>query len=233
MIRRMIQTALCLILSPLLVAQQVTAPATESAATAKSPVSLPTANSSPRTVHIPMDTLVVLRLEQRVSTADAKPGDRVRLTLVNDLAVGGRVVVPAGTFCNVTITGVWRASPKDPYLVAGIRFSAPKLDLGQGQRIQLTDLNYVQRHDHSDGEGPGAVGTVLLTVTAPLWVPWTVLDNKIQQAKMGRAVLAANRDWKPCDMEYEEGHRFNYYVRRTVNIRMDRRPVPSPERQDN
>jgi hypothetical protein len=169
-----------------------------------------------------MDTLVVLRLEQRLSTADAKQGDKVHFTLANDLAADGRVVIPAGTSCYLTITEVWRATPKDPNLVAGIRFADPKLDLGHGQIVRLTDTSYAMRHDESDGVTDR--DAFFLMITSPFWLPPVLLQEanaKRAEAKVNRAVVTS-KNWKPCDAVYEVGHRYNYYFRHAVKIRTDR-----------
>lgn len=158
---------------------------------------------------------MVLRLEQRLSTADAKQGDKVHFTLANDLAIDGQVVIPAGTSLYTTIAKVWRATPQDPYLVASIQFTAPDLDLGHGQMVRLTTLSYAQRHDESDGVTDR--DAFFLMITSPFWLPPVLL----QEAKAKRAVVTP-KNWKPCDTVYEVGHRYNYYFRRAVRIRTDR-----------
>jgi hypothetical protein len=212
--RFLLQAAFGLVLCPLLVAQQAASPAIAPAAQlAPAP---PAEKASSPIVRIPMDTLLVLRLEERVSTANAKQGNKVRFTLVNDLAAGGRVVIPAGTSCYLTISKVWRATPKDPVLVAGIQFTAPKLDLGHGKMVRLTDLNYSQRHS-GDG-GISNSEAILMLIAAPIWLPSMLL----QEAKAKRDVVTP-KNWKPEneDTVYEAGHCFNYYFRRTVRIHMD------------
>ncbi|HME58252.1 MAG TPA: hypothetical protein VKF63_07935 [Terracidiphilus sp.] len=216
--KRLLQSMLCLILCPLLVAQQVAPPASKSMS--QLPLPPPTANSPTRTVIIPMDTLVVLRLEQRLSTADAKQGDKVHFTLVNDLAAGGRVVIPAGTSYYLTIDKVWRATPKDPDIIGGIAFTAPELDLGHGQKVRLTGTTYAERHENYDGiSGPRAI---LMLIAIPFFLP-SILH---QQAKAKRAnakqAVVTPKNWKPCDREYEVGYRLNYYFRRAVKIHADR-----------
>src|SRR5271157_2520389 len=198
--KRLLQSMLCLILCPLLVAQQVAPPASKSMS--QLPLPPPTANSPTRTVRIPMDTLVVLRLEQRISTADAKQGDKVHFTLANDLAAGGQVVIPAGTSCDLTITGVWRATPENPYQTPGILFSDPELDLGHGQMVRLTNTNYAMRHDESDGVTRRDV--ILIWIAAPFWVlPVLIQDAnaKRAEAKAKRSVVTP-KNWKPCDAVY-------------------------------
>jgi hypothetical protein len=220
MMRKLLQSMFCLILGPLLIAQQVESPATNSAA--QSPLPPPSANTSSRTVRIPMDTLVVLRLEQRISTADAKVGDKVHFTLVNDLAVEGRVIIPAGASCDLTIAKVWRATPENPYLVASIQFTAPILDLGHGQIVRLTNTNYAMRHDESDGVTRR--DEILIWIASPVWFLPVLIQDANEKRTEAKANLAAvtPKNWKPCDAEHEKGEHFNYYFRRAVKIRADR-----------
>jgi hypothetical protein len=207
MVRWLLQSTLCLILCPLVAAQQVVFSAT---------------NSSTRKVQIPMDTLVMLRLEHKISTANAKKDDRIRFTLDNDLSAGGRVMIPAGTSCYLTITKVWRATPQDPNLIGGIQFSDPKIDLGPGQAIRLTKNSYAARHADD-----GLVDPIwfLLVPLAPLYWPVALVQEiryKRDAIKVGRTTLKQNMNWKPLDTEYQEGQLFKYYVQRNTEIRMDR-----------
>ncbi|MGA3011726.1 MAG: hypothetical protein ABSD72_15825 [Terracidiphilus sp.] len=221
MARKLLQAVSCLILCPLLMGQEAASPVIAPADQLATPPPAKKASSS--IVSIRMDTLVVLRLEERVSTANAKQGDKVRLTLVNDLATGGRVIIPAGTSCYLTITRVWRATPKDPFLVARVQFAAPKLDLGHGQMVRLTDLNYAQRH--SDDGGISNHEAFLMLIAAPIWLPSMLL----QEAKARRAVVTP-KNWKPEDKDttYEAGKRFNYYFPRAVNIHVNQQATQEP-----
>ncbi|HEY1159243.1 MAG TPA: hypothetical protein VGE83_01355 [Terracidiphilus sp.] len=132
MIRSMLQAALCLILSPLLIAQQVSPAMAEQAAISPLPSPYPATDFSSQTVTIPMDTRVALRFKPGISSADAKVGDRIRYTLAYDLIAEGHVVAPAGTAVYSTISFARR---KDATQNAEFRYTAPELDLGNGNRI--------------------------------------------------------------------------------------------------
>jgi hypothetical protein len=76
-IRQACQAALCFVLSPLLVAQQIAA--------------------TSATVRLPKDTEVDLKLDQDVSSATIHEGEQVRYVVVDDVAVDGVIVIPTGT----------------------------------------------------------------------------------------------------------------------------------------
>src|ERR1017187_8034063 len=98
MIRSMIQAALCLILCPLLTAQQISPPA----ALADAPQSFTPAPVTaatyplPEFVNIPKDTEIELISLEVVSSATATKGQLVRLALAKDVLVKGLVVIPKG-----------------------------------------------------------------------------------------------------------------------------------------
>src|SRR5689334_2569281 len=48
-------------------------------------------------VTVPALTPVVVRLEETVSSNESRPGDRFRITVAEDVHVGGAVVIPAGS----------------------------------------------------------------------------------------------------------------------------------------
>jgi hypothetical protein len=83
MIRRISQSALCLLLSPLLVAQQ---------------------NTRLTNLQLGKDTEIHLRLDQDVSSASVREGDRVRYVVVDDVLVDGVVVIPAGAAAYQRVT---------------------------------------------------------------------------------------------------------------------------------
>jgi len=213
MIRKLIQSVLCLCLSASLWAQQEQVLGAELAA--NSQVQSSAGSSASRTVRIPIDTKVALRLEQSISSATSQVGERIRFTLVNDLFVDGKAVAPSGTSCFATVTQVARATLKDPNLVGAVSFSDPKLDLGHGKRLRLTVLDKKGRYDaaHADGGFPSSPLELLALVTAPIWVPFVLLDATMQQAKNRQAQPPPGND---------------YYVLRTVKIRMDRIVITSP-----
>ena len=84
-----ISAAFCLALAPLLVAQQTVTNSTK--------------------VRLPKNTIFHLRLDQDVSSATAKKGDKVRYVLTDDIAANDAVVIPAGTAVYQQISNVRKA----------------------------------------------------------------------------------------------------------------------------
>jgi hypothetical protein len=76
-VRKILQSALCICLAPLLVAQQ--------------------ADTSPDTVRLSKDVAIHLKLDQDISSATVREGQNVRYVVTDDVIADGVVVIPAGT----------------------------------------------------------------------------------------------------------------------------------------
>jgi hypothetical protein len=83
MIRNFLSSALCICLPPLLVAQQ---------------------NAQLTSLRLERDTEIHLRLDQDVSSASVREGDRVRYVVVDDVLADGVVVIPAGAAAYQRVT---------------------------------------------------------------------------------------------------------------------------------
>ena len=86
MIRKMLQAILCVILCPVLLAEQSV--------------------TNPGNVLLPKDTAIHLRLDQDVSSAAVREGQNVRYIVTDDVVAGGVVVIPAGTAAYQKVTTV-------------------------------------------------------------------------------------------------------------------------------
>jgi hypothetical protein len=89
--RPVIQAALCLILCPLLMAQQ--------------------SATKPGRVRLPKDTAIHLKLDQEVSSATIYKGNNVRYIVADDVVLGGVLAIPTGTEATRKVT---RAQPSRP-----------------------------------------------------------------------------------------------------------------------
>jgi hypothetical protein len=234
MIRELLQSALCLTLCPLLVAQQANEPGTVTQAKPET-----TTGNQPKpskVVRIPADSSVRLRLEQQISSADAHVGERVRFTIEGGLEVGNRIVVPDGTAFFATVTAV-RARTTDHY--GEVRFSDPELDLGSGQRIRLTGSECIAVPGAC--VAVGAVGAVTLVPITVAMLPATAVMFIVDRLKQDRAQrrLTALGAQKPLRTEetlkgdrskeeYPQGTGFEYYTRQGARIRpiLTAAPVP-------
>jgi hypothetical protein len=87
--------------------QSPTAPAQRAAAT--SATQSPVAAADPHVITIPAGTKIPLALAQAISTKNAREGDAVYATTAFPFVVDNRVVVPAGSYVQGTISHVERA----------------------------------------------------------------------------------------------------------------------------
>ncbi len=224
MLRTTLESALfCLCLSPLLVAQHVNQPVMpdEPRPALEAPQTEVPASSV--RVRIPMYTRVDLQLEQRISSADAHVGDRVRFTLVNDLAVKGRVVAQAGTSCYATIKGV---RPRSDKKNGSVKLSDPELDLGHGKRIRLTDM----APDAGDDVEMAVAFLTAAAISSPIWVPELLFESISSAFRPHPSVTHAKRP-DPADYVIPEGRHLVFVTQRAVRIRVDTLPAQSPVHQ--
>jgi hypothetical protein len=159
MIRSMLHAVLFASLCPLLVAQQLPAPAVTSDTT-QSLAPAPATDAPhplPEFVTIPKNTEIELITLEAVSSATATKGQLVRLAVAEDVKEDGLVVIPKGTFASGEVTHLRKAVPgkNDGF----IRVTPITLTLGNGKRPKLWESAY--------GEDDCAnVG--------PCWVLWTL-----------------------------------------------------------
>jgi hypothetical protein len=134
MIRKILHSALCLGLSPLLAAQQVAGPPqihdpqkTQSALAPMKPVTLP------KELEIPL-----VQLED-VSSTTAAVGQTVRMAVGKDVIVDGVVVIPKGTPARSVVRWVTRPIPgkRD----GNLRIKPVTLTLPDNSRISLRDYD--------------------------------------------------------------------------------------------
>ena len=125
MIRTTVQSALCLSLMPLLVAQQGGLTLPPKTATVN------TAEASAIMLH--KGTEISLQIAQDINSKSAKVGDTVRFSLSANLAVDGKVIAPAGTPCIASVSSVRQKNVKHD---GDIRISDIRMDVS-GQLVRL------------------------------------------------------------------------------------------------
>lgn len=214
MLRPSIQMALCICLSPVLAAQETTEPQ-------RAPADAQTAVPSPTMVRLAVDTQITLRLDQDVSSADAKVGDRVRFALAEDLTAEGRMVAPAGAFCYAVVR---KARQQDSKSDGYLEFSDAELDLGHGQVIRFTDTRL---HDRRTAR---AITIVAPVAGLPLLAIGNAVSLPINLALVAHDALhshtapgtnqrstAAKAPQRQDDV-HPRGSLSHYYVRNTVRV---------------
>ncbi len=216
MIRWLLQSALCLILCPLVAAQQV-APQSPAPAPAKA------AHSS--NVRIKKDALILLRPEQGFSSADARAGDKVRFTLMNDFVAEGQIVIQAGTTFYAVVTS---ARPKDAHHDGSLRLSFTEPDLGNGKPLRLIDGNAKERKELRNEEIFWLTyGTIIL---APILVPM-LLIILIESARHSHKTSQGKIQLAHLDQSYAKDEIAKFYVQHTVKICADQLPAPNASMQ--
>jgi hypothetical protein len=219
--RKLLQSILCICLCPLLAAQEVTpqnAPqAAKAPVDAREPSSGQAADATPRPVSLPRDMHVTLRLEQSVSSANARKGEQVRFTLANDLIADGRIVAPTGSSCYAKIAQV---RPRDARNSGVLKFNDPKFDLGLNlgaqQQVQFRRNPGTTPDEVEETVGFVVVALIMLPIVLPL-APFIAIHNKHH----------AKSKPQTTETEFIEGTNFDYFVRRTTIVRRD--SIASPQ----
>jgi len=122
---KVIQSALCVCLAPLLAAQQVSQRVEQ----------LPSA-STPEFVTIPKNTAVELSALELVSSATATVGTPVHFVVVHDVVVEGVIVLRAGTRLTATVTRVKRGVPK--HNNGKLEIELQDVEIGKSARLSLS-----------------------------------------------------------------------------------------------
>jgi len=154
MMRKTLQAALCLCLSPLLAAQQ--------AATLDAPTPQTVApRALPASVTVRKNTRIRLVALEAVSSATAVNGQLVPLAVEEDVLVDGLVAIPKGTLATGKVTHLQKgvAGKHDGYL----RVEPISLALANGKRVKLWESAYGE--DDCANAGPC---WALWIVSAPL-----------------------------------------------------------------
>lgn len=190
MIRTTLQFALRLILSPLLVAQQVASAAldgvTSGADVAKS--------SAPAT--LTRKTVIPLILLDSVSSENAQKGDKVRVAVAEDVRVNGAVLIPEGTLGSGLVTHARKAilGKRDGNVeIRPVSIMAPN-----GKEVALQE--YVDRSgDGCDGFKDCAALPLLLVIAIPitigLGIGYLVSPHNKKVDGYDRTIKACSRLW--------------------------------------
>jgi len=155
MIRSMLQSVLCLILCPLLVAQQ----AASSEQSPVTPESLPAAQSKAATITLRRGTIVPLFPLETISSATAHVSQIVRFTVSKDVDVDGMIVIPKGTPASGVVTYVRKAILGQRDGRVGVQ--PVSLSLPDGSSVPLREAPY------SDPEAEGLTGVMLFIAALP------------------------------------------------------------------
>jgi len=132
------------------------APATEPRAVEPAPIvaSRPAMPEPGRALLLPTNTDVLVRLDQTVSSKGHKVGDRFRLTVVQDVMLGGVVVIPRGTPAVGQIA--WRTGKGMFGKSAKMEITIDRLDMN-GRSVPL----FGRFRAEGDGNTGATIGTAV------------------------------------------------------------------------
>jgi hypothetical protein len=172
MIRKMLQSALCLFLSPLLVAQQTAQPAQQ---TTEGPASSTAANASgtpSEFITLPKNAGIDVVSLDPVSSASTKAGSQIRLRVSHDVVVRNVTVIRAGTLLTGTVTKVIAGSRKN-HRNGQIKIRIDRLELAHGQSVRFTGKTPQERLAQKEDRKDAAKIPFALPLI-PIFLPWFV-----------------------------------------------------------
>jgi hypothetical protein len=201
-----LSSGVCLILCPLLVAQE-TAPIASPQAPAQAASQQTPAALLPGSAVVARGVQVKFVLLDSVSSATATKGQPVHFAVAEDVLVDGRVAIPRGTPANGVVKHVRKGVPgeHDSYLELEPR----EIVLANGSRIKFAA--YPPGEDSCGDFGPCAAFVVFLIVLSPLLVPLVLISTPrliahgIRERKKSTSgktrIAGGNQSWDPCRIE--------------------------------
>jgi len=208
--KRLLQSALCIFLSPLLVAQQVP----QSADPQVSGQSTPRNDTLPLTpsgfVAVTKYTEVDLVALDAISSVTATVGSKIRFRVARDVIVQNTTVVPAGTLLIATITKVITASKKH-HRDGKVKVRFEDLKLASGQSLRLKGGSPEELLARKENRKTTLKFFLLLPLIAPM-LPYIAL----------MAIGMWNEGGRPDgkDAVFEPCFRVAAYTTSTVNFRL-------------
>jgi hypothetical protein len=156
----LLQSTLCLILCPLVTAQQIAPPAASADVPQSSAPDLAfSSQSKSATITLHRGTIVPLVQLETISSATEQMGQKVQFAVSMDVKVDGVTVIPRGTQASGIVTFVCRAIRGKSNGM--ITIGPPSLSLPGGSSIQLRYVPY------TDPEAAGISGVALFIAALP------------------------------------------------------------------
>lgn len=131
-------------------------PLPQAAAAAAAPIEPPAPEPRFEEITIPSDTVIGVQVDTAVTSERARVEDRVEGRVTRDLAVGGRVAIPAGTKMIGSVTLVERGGKFKERARVAVRFHTAQLP--DGSRIALQTTAIMREGDSPSRETAAKVG---------------------------------------------------------------------------
>jgi hypothetical protein len=199
-------------------------PSPEPASVVQMPVAAPVeqAVAAPIAAELPSQTEVLLRLNSQITSRDQRQGDTFPLTVVQDVRVDGRVVIPAGTRAIGQVT--WRTGRGGFGKSGKLEIAMRYLEL-DGRRIPLSGF-YRQ-------EGEGNTAATVGAVVAAGVIGGLVVHGHTARIAEGREFTARTVDPIPVMIHAEGAAAMiaDSYTPSAVATELGKRRDARPERQ--
>lgn len=107
------------------------------------------------------DTVIRVRMDQTITSENARVGDQFTTTVVDPIYAGGKEVIPAGSKIVGRVTTVNRASRQSKAGTLGVQFISLRLPTGIARGINgdLTDVSSEDVNADNEGEVSGTSAT--------------------------------------------------------------------------
>jgi hypothetical protein len=217
MTSRLLATALCSVLGPLLAAQQVNSPLQPPTPTTQGPGSTEsqTAPLSPQeTIVVPQGTRIYLDALGAISSATLSKGARVELVIAQDVTVQGTVVIRKGTLVHAKVSRVTKAS-KEQHRDGKLTPRLEDLRFGSGQNIRVTSEPPVTSADAAENRKEVRKDVLKFILLSPLIVlsaPLGILET---------AILWSERDIpEGTDVELPRCYRIEIYTLQSATAQL-------------
>jgi hypothetical protein len=99
------------------------------------------------------NTIIRVRINEEISSGNARIGDRFTTTVVDPVYAGGVEVIPAGSTVTGRVTSVTRASRKSKAGMMGVGFISVQLPSGMTRAINGSLTDVTSESSRSDNEG--------------------------------------------------------------------------------
>jgi hypothetical protein len=110
---------------------------------------------------VPADTIIRVRMNEEISSGNARVGERFTTTVVDPVYSRGIEVIPSGSVVTGRVTSVDRASRKSKAGTMGVSFVSVQLPNGMTRAINgsLTDVSGESVNSDNEGEVRGRSST--------------------------------------------------------------------------
>lgn len=117
--------------------------------------------TSPVYYTVAANQIIRVRMEDTITSRNARVGDRFRTTVVDPVYAGGREVIPAGSTITGRVTTVQRAQRKSKGGTMGVEFISVQLPNGTARAINgsLTDVSGENNTYDNEGQVRGRSAT--------------------------------------------------------------------------